>query len=80
MGRGMGRGMGCGGGKGMGMGAGGGGGAGRVIPRDWDAEPWFDTTRPVGGPEELSSLKQQAEQLADELTRIRQRIDQLEKQ
>lgn len=78
-GRGMGRGMGCGGGKGMGMGAGRGGGAGRVIPRDRNTDPWFDNARAPGGPEELSSLKQQANQLADELTRIRQRIDQLEK-
>ena len=77
-GRGMGRGMGCGGGKGMGMG--GGGGAGRMAPRSWDAEPWVDSVKPAGGPDELSSLKHQANQLADELTRIRQRIEQLEKQ
>ena len=57
---GMGRGMGCGGGKGMGMGAGRGGGAGRVAPRKGDAEPWSDSVRQAGGPDELSSLKQQA--------------------
>ena len=79
-GRGMGRGMGCGGGKGMGMGAGRGGGAGRVAPRDWDAEPRSGSINQPGGPDELSSLKQQANQLADELTRIRQRIEQLDKQ
>lgn len=77
-GRGMGRGMGCGGGKGMGMG--GGGGGGRMAPRSRDAEPWVDSVKPAGGPDELSSLKHQANQLADELTRIRQRIEQLEKQ
>ena len=32
------------------------------------------------GQDELSSLKQQANKLADELTRIRQRIEQMEKQ
>jgi hypothetical protein len=32
------------------------------------------------GPDELSSLKQQAKKLADELTRIRQLIEQREKQ
>lgn len=78
MGGGGGRGMG--GGGGMGMGAGRGGGAGRIAPRDYDAEPWSGGMRPAGGPDELSSLKQQANQLADELTRIRQRIEQLEKQ
>jgi hypothetical protein len=31
-------------------------------------------------PDELTSLKQQADKLADELTRIRQRIEQREKQ
>ena len=77
MGGGGGRGMG--GGGGMGMGAGRGGGAGRIAPRDYDAEPWSGGMRPAGGPDELSSLKQQANQLADELTRIRQRIEQLEK-
>lgn len=79
-GRGMGRGMGCGGGKGMGMGPGRGGGAGRAVPRDRDAEPWSGSMRPAGGPNELSSLKQQANQLAEELTRIRKRIEQLEKE
>ncbi len=32
------------------------------------------------GQDELSSLKQQTSNLADELTRIRQRIEQMEKQ
>ncbi len=77
-GKGMGRGMGCGGGKGMGSWRA--GGPGRIGPRDRDAEPWYDDTRPAGGANELSSLKQQANQLADELTRIRERIQQLEKQ
>jgi len=79
-GMGMGRGMGCGCGGGRGMGMGRGGGSGRGVPRNWDTEPWSDSIRPAGSPNELSSLKQQANQLADELTRIRQRIEQLEKQ
>jgi len=73
----MGRGMGCGGGKGMGMG---GGGAGRMAPRNWNAEPRSDSMSPAGEAEELSSLRQQANRLADELTRIRQRLEQLEKE
>jgi len=36
--------------------------------------------RPPGEAEELSSLRQQANRLADELTRIRQRLEQLEKE
>jgi predicted Fe-Mo cluster-binding NifX family protein len=94
MGRGMGRGMGCGGGKGMrmgsgpgggggmgrGMGSGGGGGGGRVAPREGDAEPRSGRMNQPSGPDELSSLKQQANKLSDELTRIRQRIEQMEKQ
>lgn len=64
----------------MGMGAGRGGGAGRVALRNWDDESWADSGRQMGGPDELSSLKQQANELADDLTRIRQRIEELEKQ
>jgi predicted Fe-Mo cluster-binding NifX family protein len=93
MGRGVGRGMGCGGGKGMGtrsgrgggggmgrgMGSGGGGGGGRVAPREEDAEPRSGKMNQPSGPDELSSLKQQANKLADELTRINQRIEQMEK-
>ncbi len=83
-GRGVGRGMGCGGGKGMGggrgMGMGGGGGASRMAARNWNAEPQADSMRPAGEAEELSSLRQQANRLADELTRIRQRLEQLEKE
>jgi predicted Fe-Mo cluster-binding NifX family protein len=80
MGRGMGRGMGCGGGRGTGMGPGRGVGPGRAAPRDWDADPRSGGINQPIGPDELSSLKQQANQLADELTRIRQRIEQMEKQ
>jgi len=36
--------------------------------------------RPAGEAEELSSIRQQVNRLADELTRIRQRLEQLEKQ
>jgi predicted Fe-Mo cluster-binding NifX family protein len=77
-GMGMGRGMGCGAGKGMGMGPGRVGGAGGMAPRDWDIEPTSDRVRQPGGPDELSSLKQQASRLADELTRIMRRIEQME--
>jgi hypothetical protein len=77
---GVGRGMGCGGGRGMGMGPGRGGGARRAATRDWDAEPLSGGTNQQIGPDEISFLKQQANQLADELTRIRQRIEQMEKQ
>jgi predicted Fe-Mo cluster-binding NifX family protein len=79
-GMGMGRGMRCGGGRGMGMGAGGGGEAGRFPPREWEAQPRSDAGRPAGGSNELSALKVQAQQLADELSRIRERIEQLEDQ
>ena len=64
---------------GSGMGAGGGGG-GRVAPREGGAEPRSGRVNQPSGPDELSSLKQQANKLADELTRIRQRIEQMEKQ
>ena len=77
---GRGRGMGCGGGKGMSMGAGRGGGGGRVAPREGGPELRSDRTNQPSGQDELSSLKQQANKLADELTRIRQRIEQMEKQ
>jgi predicted Fe-Mo cluster-binding NifX family protein len=80
MGRGEGRGMGCGGGKGMGMGPGRGGGGGRAAPREGVAEPRSARMNQPSGPDELSFLKQQANKLADELTRILQRIEQLEKQ
>jgi predicted Fe-Mo cluster-binding NifX family protein len=80
MGRGMGRGMGCGGGRGMGMGFGRGGDGGKVAPREGDAEPRSARMNQPSGPDELSSLKQQANKLADELTRIRQRIEQMERQ
>lgn len=75
-GRGMGRGMGCGGGKGMGMGLGRGGGGGPL--RDWEAEPSSDRGIKPNAQDELTLLKQQANRLADELTRIRQRIEQME--
>ncbi len=76
MGRGMGRGMGCGGGKGMGIGSGRGGG-GRPL-RDREAEPLSDRQIKPDGQDELTLLKQQAEMLADELTRTRQRIEEME--
>jgi predicted Fe-Mo cluster-binding NifX family protein len=79
-GSGMGRGMGCGGGKGMGMGSGRGGGGGRVAPREGGVELRSDRMNQPSGQDELSSLKQQADKLADELTRIRKRIEQMEKQ
>ena len=75
MGMGGGRGMGCGGRKGMG-----GSGAGRMAPRNWNAKPQADRLRPAGGAEELSSLRQQANRLSDELTRVRQRLEQLEQE
>jgi predicted Fe-Mo cluster-binding NifX family protein len=80
MGSGMGRGMGCGGGKGMGTGSGRGGGGGRSAPREGAAEPGSDRMNQPSGPDDLSSLKQQANMLAQELTRIRQRIEEMEKQ
>ena len=85
MGRGMGRGMGGGGGKGMGGGGGGGKGmgmgagrSGDARLRDWEAEPWSEKGIKPNDPDELALLKQQANRLADELTRIRQRIEQME--
>jgi len=78
-GRGMGRGRRCGGGKNMGMGAGRGGGVGRFAPRGWDTEPWSPEMNQANDPDELASLKQEASKLADELTRIIQRIEQIEK-
>jgi len=80
MGMGGGRGMGMGGGRGMGRGMGCGGGANRMAPRNWNAEPQADSMRPAGEAEEVSSLRQQANRLADELTRIRQRLEQLEQE
>jgi predicted Fe-Mo cluster-binding NifX family protein len=79
-GMGTGRGMGCGGGKGMGMGPGRGGGGDSGTPRDWNARPRSDSVKQTGGQDDLAFLKQQANKLADELSRIRQRIEQMEKQ
>lgn len=79
MGRGMGRGMGCGGGRGMGMGAGRGGGLGRAAPQDRDVAQWPDSMPQTDDRDELSLLRQQAEQLAGELDGVRRRIEQIEK-
>jgi predicted Fe-Mo cluster-binding NifX family protein len=76
MARGMGRGMGCGGGKGMGMGPGRGGGGSPL--RNWEAEPWSDRETKPNRQDELALLKQEANMLANELTRIQQRIEQME--
>jgi predicted Fe-Mo cluster-binding NifX family protein len=75
-GRGMGQGQRCGGGQGMGMGSG--GGRGRAL-RSRDASLWTDKGSEPAGQDELALLKRQAASLADELTRIRQRIEQIEK-
>lgn len=77
-GMGMGRRMGCGGGKGMGSARGGAGG--RVGAREGDAGPRSGRMNQPSDRDELSSLKQQASLLADELSRISQRIEQIEKQ
>lgn len=81
-GTGAGRGMGCGGRRGMGMGVrtGRGGGTGGVSPRDWNADPGGAGGTQAGRTGELSSLRQQATRLANELTSIIQRIEQVEKQ
>jgi predicted Fe-Mo cluster-binding NifX family protein len=76
MARGMGRGMGCGGGKGRGMGPGRGGG-GSPLP-NWEAEPWSDRETMPNRQDELALLKQEANMLANELTRNQQRIEQME--
>jgi predicted Fe-Mo cluster-binding NifX family protein len=80
---GMGRRMGCGGGggggKGMGMGMGRGGASGRRSVRDWEAEPWNTPTDAGGNLEDIAFLKNQAQNLAEELGRIQQRIEQMEK-
>jgi predicted Fe-Mo cluster-binding NifX family protein len=82
MGRGMGQGRGCGGGgrgKGMGMGLGRtGGGGGRPL-RDREAEPWTGGEMEPKDQDELALLKKQAGELADDLARTRQRIEQMEK-
>jgi len=78
MGRGMGRGMGCGGGRGMGMGMGPGRGDGGRPLRDWEAEPWSDGGITPNGQDELAVLRQQAGMLADELTGLLKRIEQME--
>jgi predicted Fe-Mo cluster-binding NifX family protein len=78
MSKGMGRGMGCGGGRGMGMDTGP-RRAGGVRPlRDWEAEPWSDGGGTPNRHDELAVLRQQANVLAGELTRILERIEQME--
>ena len=79
MGRGMGRGMGCGGGRGMGRGSGRSGAVGRRSSRDWESEPWKGQADAQGGREDIAFLKKQAEALAEELGKIQQRIEQMEK-
>jgi len=79
MGRGMGRGVGCGGGRGMGMGGGWPQAPGMRSLRDWESEPWSGRAREPSVQEDLTSLKQQAKTLAEELRRIEQRIEEMEK-
>ncbi|MCK8603601.1 NifB/NifX family molybdenum-iron cluster-binding protein [Desulfoferrobacter suflitae] len=89
MGTGAGRGMGGGGrgmkggrlggcgGRGMGMRQGGSAGGAPVF-RNWDTEPWSARGAGQSDQDELAWLKQRADMLADELSRIRQRIDQIQ--
>ena len=70
MGRGMGMGMGRGMGRGMGMG--GGMGAGMMLP----VSP---TPQPLSPEQELDALKTQSQMLAQQLSAIQQRIEELEK-
>jgi predicted Fe-Mo cluster-binding NifX family protein len=72
MGRGMGRGMGMGRGIGRGMGMGGGMGAG-MMP------PFSPTSQPLSQDQELSDLKTQSQTLAQQLSAMQQRIEELEK-
>lgn len=77
-GRGMGRGKGC-GGRGMGMRSAqsGGGAVGPLNSRK--AQPWPDGERELEGQDELAALKGRANMLADELQKIQQRIQRMEK-
>jgi predicted Fe-Mo cluster-binding NifX family protein len=92
-GMGSGRGGGMGGGRGGGMGGGRGGGMGRGAGR-WSAwcrgwglpagagNPFESPAEPVPfgtSPEDLGSLRAQAEELSAQLDRIRQRIEEIEK-
>jgi predicted Fe-Mo cluster-binding NifX family protein len=79
MGRGMGRGMGCGGGKGMGMGRSRGGTVAGDALRDRDAEPWPEQTSEPSSQEDIALLKRQAKALTEELGKMQQRIEQMEK-
>jgi predicted Fe-Mo cluster-binding NifX family protein/ferredoxin len=81
-GMGRGRGMGQGGGGGMGMGRGGGGMAGAMrpaFPQGTAAMPQA-TPASLGTGDELTILKQQAEEMAQQTQQIQERIRQLEQQ
>jgi predicted Fe-Mo cluster-binding NifX family protein len=79
-GRGMGRGRGCGRGQGMGSGPGlGGGGGGRPL-RGQDAKAWSGSVNQPKQQSDVALLKQQANMLADELTRVQRRIEQAEEE
>ena len=74
MGRGMGRGMGMGMGRGMGRGMRGGMGMGaEIIP------PVPPTSQPLSQNQELGDLKTQSQMLAQQLSAMQQRIEELEK-